>query len=107
MSNKLTYGRLGDGMTYSHVKSPERRRQARSARHEGADRQAEKDINPLTLLTQIYQRLCSAESKIDDLLLYLKGSPAQNQIQLRDAIFAHLSGDRTLIEEYVKQNKTH
>ena len=86
---------------------PERRRQARSARHEGADRQAEKDIDPITILTAIYQRLCSAESKIDDLLLYLKGGPAQNQIQLRDAVLAHLSGDRTLIEEYVKNSKTH
>lgn len=61
--------------------------------------------NPILLL--IYQRLCSTELKIDDLLLYLKGIPAHNQIQLRDAVLAHLSGDRTLIEEYVKQNKGH
>lgn len=83
----------------------ERSCQARSARHEGADRQAEKDIDPITILTQIYQRLCSTESKIDDLLLYLKGVPADNQIQLRDAVLAHLSGDRTLIEEFAKNNK--
>jgi hypothetical protein len=67
--------------------------------------QAEKDIDPITILTQIYQRLCSAESKIDNLLLYLKGVPADNQIQLRDAVLAHLSGDRTLIEEFAKNNK--
>lgn len=61
--------------------------------------------NPILL--SIYQRLCSTESKIDDLVLYLKGIPADNKIQLRDAILAHLSGDRTLIEEYVKSSKTH
>lgn len=86
---------------------PERCRQARSARHEGADEQAEKDTNPITLLEQIYQRLCSVESKITDLTSYLTGIPAQNQIQLRDAILAHLSGNRALIEEYVKNSKTH
>lgn len=104
---KLIYGRPGDGMTYSSVKSLERCHQARSARHEGADEQAEKDINPITLLEQIYQRLCSVETKITDLTSYLTGIPAQNQIQLRDAILAHLSGDRTLIEEYVRINKHH
>lgn len=62
---------------------------------------------PENLILLIYQRLCSAESKIDELLLYLKGIPAQNQIQLRDAILAHLSGDRTLIDEYVRINKDH
>ena len=62
---------------------------------------------PENLIFLIYQRLCSTESKIDDLVLYLKGTPAQNQIQLRDAILAHLSGDRTLIDEYAKNSKTH
>ena len=62
---------------------------------------------PENLILLIYQRLCRAESKIDDLILYLRGVPAQNQIQLRDAIISHLSGDRTLIEEYVKNSKTH
>ncbi|MDP2161471.1 MAG: hypothetical protein Q8K02_13380 [Flavobacterium sp.] len=66
-----------------------------------------KQVPPVDLIFLIYQRLCSAESKIDDLLLYLKGIPADNQIQLRDAVLAHLSGNRTLIEEYVKNSKTH
>ena len=95
MSIKLIYGRPGDGMKYPFVESP---------KHSA---EVENDINSITLLSEIYQRLCSAESKIDDLLLYLKGVPADNQIQLRDAIMAHLSGDRTLIEEYVKNSKTH
>ena len=105
MPIKLTYGRLVDGMKYPPVESPECFRQARNARQEGAVGQAEKDTNLISLLTQIYQRICNVESKINDLTSYLTGTPAHNQTQLRDAILAHLSGDRTLIEEYVKKHE--
>lgn len=82
-------------MKYSPVKSP---------KHSA---EVENDINSIALLKIIYHRLCSVEAQVNDLNSYLKGIPAHNRNQLRDAVMAHLSGDRTLIEEYVKQNKGH
>ena len=63
-----------------------------------------KDVNVIPLLEQIYQRLFRVESKINNLSNLLTGLPDQERIHLRDAILAHLSGDRSLIDEYAKDH---
>jgi hypothetical protein len=63
------------------------------------------DDSVQSVLKGILSRLDNIESKFDEVLFHLKGATIPKPITLRDAIMAHLGGDRTLIEEYVRRNE--
>ena len=62
------------------------------------------DVNLSPLAQSFFDSQCRIESKLDELLTYLKGPSVQKgDVTLQDAIRAHLyKGDRSLIDNFRK-----